>query len=118
MRIFFALLFSGILSVCVAQESGTTDEKNGSTGKKGEIVLDDILIEGKVEKPNVMIMPNRQSSQFAESDFPERSFIEEIVRVPPRAVLFDKNFDKLQRVDALNVLLKKLLAKQKEGNSK
>lgn len=61
----------------VKHTSGETTAKADSLNNKGEIVLDEIFIEGRVSKPGVMIVPKRLEPKLKERQL-QRSFQNEI----------------------------------------
>lgn len=105
----------GINSLFAAQKSAQ-DKRPRAEGKKNEIVLDEILIEGRVEKPNVTILPNRATAPFEESAFPERSFAAEIQALPPGSLLFGNDFDQIGVWDNFAELSGKETTKRKQDN--
>ena len=71
------------------------------------MVLDAILIQGVVEKPNVAILPTREKPDFGETEFFNKTFEKELKYLPPRVFFFDSNFDKIEHKERIKQILKK-----------
>lgn len=74
-----------------------------------EMILKEIIIEAIIEKPNVAIIPRRPKPDFDEVEFIDRSFENELKKLPKDLLLFDDELDKVLRVETL----KKAPAKKK-----
>jgi len=113
--IIVGIMALGFSALFAAQKSAQ-DKKPTAEGKKNEIVLDEILIEGRLEKPNVTILPNRATTPFEESAFPERSFNKEIQALLPESLLFGAEFDRNGVWDNFSELSGKQTTKRKQDN--
>lgn len=74
---------------------------------KGELVLDDIFIQGKVEKPGVIIVPKRVEPELKEKEL-DRSFKKEL-----REGEIMKPKEELRRVDQVESIKKAVERKRK-----
>ncbi|MFQ5500651.1 MAG: hypothetical protein ACE5FH_13380 [Candidatus Zixiibacteriota bacterium] len=75
----------------------------------GELILDEIQIEGVVEKPNVTILRNRLTSDFGAVEYEERTFDRELRALPDKHSLFDEEFESVKKVNNLKKVLKEVL---------
>jgi hypothetical protein len=81
MRLTFIILFS--LAVCVFSAAPSAEDTTKSVSKKSagaggkEITLDEIDIQGVVEKPSVIIVPKRIEPDLKEKEL-SRSFEQEV----------------------------------------
>ncbi len=106
--------------ICLCFFANTTfaqsdsDKKKAKTSKKkqSEIILDDIVIEAIIDKPNVAILPTRRLKKLGEIDFINRSFATELKAAPEKSFLFDGEFEKPKKIDNI----KEVLKKRKKGN--
>lgn len=112
MRMIHTLLIGSVMLSPLFAGSNEAKEDKGIP-KDAEIVMDEIQIEGRVEKPNVTILPSRETVQFEESKFPQRSFSSELIKLPPKHVLFDKSFGQVSKVADRDALLQSIIAGQK-----
>ncbi|MFQ5650760.1 MAG: hypothetical protein ACE5IY_12525 [bacterium] len=110
-------LAAAILVLCSAtsaytQDGSSTPEADSvaAPAAADEIVLDEILIEGVVEKPNVTILRNRLQSDFEEVGFVERSFEREVRALPGKEMLFDREFETVTRITNLKKILQEILS--------
>jgi len=96
--VLFAVIFLlGLSSMLLAQADETTSRETQIDSlreelQEQEIIMEEILIEGVVEKPNVAILPSRKETEFGEIDFINRSFTPELQSIPQRALLFDERW--------------------------
>ncbi|MFQ5770174.1 MAG: hypothetical protein ACE5HX_06540 [bacterium] len=72
---------------------------------KQEMVLDEIVIEAVIEKPNVAILPTRQVSEFDDIQFINRSFEKELQAAPEKLLLIDINAEVKKNIDKLKKIL-------------
>jgi len=80
-------------------------------GQQGqELVLEEIYIEPVIEKPNVSIVPRRQTPDFGEVELVKRSFARELKSAPKKIMVLDEKLESARRVEKL----KKILAKKKK----
>lgn len=97
--VLFAVLFLlGMSSILLAQAEETASRETQVDSlreelQEQEIIMEEILIEGVVEKPNVTILPSRKETEFGEIDFINRSFTPELQSIPQRALLFDERWN-------------------------
>ena len=78
----FVLFSAGLLfaSVLLAQESGSSVSQDSTqTGVQGsgELMLDEIEIQGQIEKPGVIVMPKRVNPEIEQMEL-GRSFDNEL----------------------------------------
>lgn len=104
--VFMIFCFS-INSAFAQTDSDKKAQKSTKNSKSAEIILDDILIEAIIEKPNVAILPTRRLKKFGEIDFINRSFSKELKAVPEKSFLFDEDFEKVKKVENLKEILNK-----------
>ncbi|RMF66118.1 MAG: hypothetical protein D6743_06950 [Calditrichaeota bacterium] len=110
-RLVFILAFIlGLLSISIrahAQEAAGAVAQDDSTSarKKKEIVLDEILIEAILEKPNVAILPSRPALKLDKMAFVTRTFDSELRAAPSKTWFFDADFDKVHRAEQVKKLL-------------
>lgn len=106
------VLFS---SIATALAQTGSDKKVQKTAKNNqasdELILDDILIEAVIEKPNVTILPTRKSKKLGEIDFISRSFAKELKAIPEKSFLFEENFGNINIANHLKTILKRQKAK-------
>lgn len=87
--VIFLLTLASILSAQAAEaDIAARRDSLESELRQGELILQEILIEGVVEKPNVTILPSRKQMEFSEIDFINRSFAAELQTLPARSHLF------------------------------
>lgn len=101
------MLIAGCLTAASAGEKGKKRQpQKGAT--KQEMVLDDILIEGKLDRPNVTILPTRERLDLPEVGFVERSFEKEMKALPAKDLFFKKDFEEITKVDDFKKLLRQI----------
>jgi len=107
-----ALILTSMLFAQVADTSdaATRNDSLKTELRQQEIILQEILIEGEVEKPNVTILPARKETEFGEIDFINRSFATELRALPDRSHLFGEWL----HTPVLHNKLKTLLARDKK----
>lgn len=88
--------------------SATVDTTKSMTIQ--EMILEEIYIEGVIEKPNVAILPTREKPDFEKVDFIDRSFEHELKEGPERIFLLDSDLDAVKKIEKI----KKILAKEKK----
>jgi len=73
----------------------------------GEIKLDDLILQGMIEKPSVSIVPKRIEPDLEEVEFITRKFDRELKMVPEE--LFDIQLEKrkIQKIHDVDKILKK-----------
>ncbi len=110
------LILLPLFLLLIMNTAGFTQEDNASaqvdttkiTVPGGDIILDEILIEGIIEKPNVSILPTRKESAFAEIDFIDRSFKQELASGPKKLMMINVDFDRVVKIRNLNEILLKV----------
>lgn len=101
------LILSSVNAFAQTDSSKVKSQASIQKEKTGEMVLDAILIQGVVEKPNVAILPTREKPDFGETEFFNKTFEKELKYLPPRVFLFDSNFDKIEHKERIKQILKK-----------
>ncbi len=104
--IFFMLIAGCLTAASAGEKDKKRQPKEGATTQ--EMVLDDILIEGKLDRPNVTILPTRERLDLPEVGFVERSFELEMKALPEKDLFFKKDFDKVTKVDDFKKLLQQI----------
>lgn len=92
----------------LAQEKKTEKEKTiPKITQTGEIKLDDLILQGMIEKPSVSIVPKRIEPDLEEVEFITRKFDRELRMVPEE--LFDIQLEKrkIQKIRNIDEILKK-----------
>ena len=88
----------------------TAEASQGSEGagtdEGSEMVLDEILIEALIEKPNVAIIPSRKLSTLEEIEFIDRSFEKELKAVPRGLFVVDRKAEQRKSIERLRAILK------------
>lgn len=105
--VIFSLIFVSF-SASFAQENADKEKKNDARQQQDEIILDEIQIEGVIEKPNVAILPTREHADFDSVTYGDRSFAKELRALPEKAFLFDSNFDSIKRIKNLKEAIKRI----------
>lgn len=105
-------LFLGVGNVMA--QSNTVGQDTSKTAVKppvnnGEMVLEDINIQGKIEKPGVIIVPKRVESELKEKEL-ERSFKKELREGVGE---FAKPQKELRKVDHVKSIKKAIERKRK-----
>ncbi len=104
------LLAVGWYGSASAQDKKTATESDSTSSRvSGELILDEIQIEGVVEKPNVTILRNRLSSDFGAVEFEQRTFDRELRALPDKRSLFDEEFESVKKVNNLKKVLEEVL---------
>ncbi|MFQ5675194.1 MAG: hypothetical protein ACE5G1_04795 [bacterium] len=107
------LAFFSVITTAMAQTGADKKAPKTPKNKKAsdELILEDILIEAVIEKPNVTILPTRKLKKLGEIDFINRSFAKELKAIPGKSFLFEENFGDINTVNHLKKFLKKQKAK-------
>lgn len=107
---FMLLLLEGI---CFGQQVALSDStKQGAKGNGNgngdseELVLDDIQIKGKVEKPGVIIIPKRIEPKLEEKEL-ERDFEKELKGEYEDIYRPDNELRKVERVESIKKAIDK-----------
>jgi len=108
--VFATFLIAGWHTPLTAQEKTQTAASDSTKSRgDGELILDEIRIEGVVEKPNVTILRNRLQSDFGSVEFVERTFDQELRALPDKRSLFDEEFESVKKVTNLKRVLGEIL---------
>lgn len=94
----------------VKHEAGASQMKADSVNN-GELILDEIFVEGRVSRPGVMIVPKRLSPKLKEKEL-ERSFEEELKNRESGIYKPEKELHKVERVRSIKKALEKERKKQ------
>jgi len=104
------------VSVSRAQQDSTLRAMADSLMTLGdEIELLEISIEAAVEKPRVSILPKRVEPALGEMEFVDRSFENELKRVPDKPMVTDERLFTPKKIENLR---RKLLLKKRELEKK
>jgi hypothetical protein len=92
----------------VARNSQVTDNNDNAKqeDKRDEFVLDEILIEAVIDKPNVAILPSLELGDLGDILFIDRSFEEELKAVPRGLFVVDDKAEQKKSIERLKTLLK------------
>ncbi|MFQ5602146.1 MAG: hypothetical protein ACE5HS_02615 [bacterium] len=108
-----AILFLIIIfGVSAANAFAQADSSNVADIKdikklKNEIILEEIVIEAIIEKPNVYVLPKRMESKFEEIEFIDRSFLNELKSAPEALKAIEVDYAKIKTISDLKKLLEK-----------
>jgi len=86
-------------------EASQRSEEAG-TDESSDMVLDEILIEALIEKPNVAILPSRELSTLEEIEFINRSFEKELKALPRGLFVVDRKAEQRKSIERLKAILK------------
>ena len=115
---FFKMKFLQILTILLLATASVFAQTNSSqknkdkTNRAGELILDEILIEAVLEKPNVSIFANRERPRVGSSEFTDRSFQKELGELPGKKILFREDFFKIKKIHDYKKLIKTIVGKQ------
>lgn len=113
MNMILSAVFILLLAVAANAQSQTATDSDStsaaSSGGGGEMIFDEIQIEGVIEKPNVTILRNRLGSDFETVDFVERSFEKEMLSLPDKDMLFSEDFESIGKAKNLKAILREIL---------
>ena len=90
----------------VQKPTQVTDENAKKEDKGDEFVLDEILIEAVIEKPNVAILPTLELGDLGDILFIDRSFEEELKTVPRGLFVMDDKAEQKKNIERIRTLLK------------
>lgn len=100
-------------TMMVKHTSGETRVKADSVSSNGDIVLDEIFVEGKVSKPGVMIVPKRLEPKLKERQL-QRSFQNELSNKENGVYKPKKELHKVDRVQSIKKALEKERKKEND----
>lgn len=108
------------LDIASAQDSkeleiGTTESnekkelntRNSKVPATKELILEEIQIEAVIEKPRVAILPKRREPDFGKIEFVDRSFENELKKIPHKPMFIEEDLMAVQKIRKLNILKKK-----------
>lgn len=107
---FILLIIRGGLAQQTQQDTASATVDTTKFVPIQEMVLEEIYIEGVIEKPNVAILPTREKPDFEKVDFIDRSFELELKEGPEKIFLLDSDLDAVKKIEKI----KKILAKEKK----
>ena len=80
-----------------------------------ELILEEINIEGEIDRPNVIIMPKRVETDMEKIDL-ERKFSEEINQAEGELPELEEELRKIERIESIKKTLKKDRTKKKNND--
>jgi len=80
--------------------------EGAGTDEGSDMVLDEILIEALIEKPNVAILPSRKLGSLEGIEFINRSFEKELKAVPRGLFVVDRKAEQRKSIERLKAILK------------
>ncbi|MCG8606479.1 hypothetical protein MJD09_16030 [bacterium] len=110
--VFCIGIISGFAQTAEAKKENKTfpvteeDEKETKEASGEDFVLDEILIEAVIEKPNVAILPTLELGDLGDILFIDRSFEEELKAVPRGLFFVDDKTERKKNIKRLKALLK------------